>query len=96
MFDQLTLPNGKTVTYHYDDVMDMLFILFEPVEGFTYYDENTGLRGVMIRYDAQDRVVGISAHYIPERLGTENPTDDALRQLVLDLIQQTQPNYIVS
>lgn len=50
----------------------------------------------MIRCDAADRVVGMSARYIPERLGTENPTDDALRRLVLDLIQQTQPDYILS
>ena len=45
--------------------------------------------GVMLRYTMNDeRLIGITAHDVSQRLSPDTPQDIALRQLVQDLVKE--------
>jgi uncharacterized protein YuzE len=85
-----TLNNsGRLVNYEYDDVQDMLFILFVPGRSHAgYYIDADGLRNVMLRYDENDQIIGVSALF-PETMIDGAVTDESIRALTQDLIRQT-------
>jgi uncharacterized protein YuzE len=88
----LTLPTEKTVTYEYDSVQDMLYILFEPEPGDTFYDDVLEMPDVMLRYTIDDeRLVGITVHNLSEKT---NVTKDAeIRLYSADLVNQLMDNH---
>jgi hypothetical protein len=76
-------------TYDYDTLQDMLYILFEPVPGATFYEDVSDRPGVMRRYNLGDeRLVGITVHDVQKRLPSGIPQDKAIRQLVQTLVKQ--------
>ncbi len=79
---------GREVTYDYDPVQDMLYILFEPVTDLTFYEDVPGMPDVMLRYDASgEKVVGVTVHHVASKLAT----DEAIRRFADDLLKQLQP-----
>jgi hypothetical protein len=83
------LTTDQTISYDYDPVQDMLYILLEPVTDATFYDDVPDMPGVMRRYSAADeRLVGITMHDVKSRLLTNLPQDKAIRQLVQILVEQ--------
>ncbi|MCY3934849.1 MAG: hypothetical protein OXG09_02485 [Chloroflexi bacterium] len=72
---------------HYDPAQDMLFVLFEPLGDGGSYRAVSEDRHVMRRYRlADDRLFGISLLFASRRLGTENPSPQAVRQLAEQLV----------
>ena len=67
----------------------MLFIEFEPITFATMYEDVDGDRDVMRRYTFDgERLVGISMLNAEYRLGSENPSPMAIRQLAEQLVTQ--------
>lgn len=83
--------NGKTVFYEYDDVQDMLYVLFEPINGLTYYDDLLDVPEVMLRYNAEnDRLIGFTANHVKHGLNGEQPAIASIDQTVLKLLHQVE------
>ncbi|MEP7200583.1 MAG: hypothetical protein ABI874_12250 [Chloroflexota bacterium] len=77
---ELLLGNGIKLFYEYDVAQDMLYILFKPSVGATYYEDVPQRAGVMLRRDGvTDRVVGITVHNVQYKL---------MQRLVTDLGEQ--------
>jgi uncharacterized protein YuzE len=73
----LTLTDGRSVFFDYDEVQDMLYITFSSSVGPTYYSDSDELDGVMLRYNGEtDEVVGITVHNVKQKM---------CRQLVEDI-----------
>jgi hypothetical protein len=67
----------------------MLYVLFEPVTGATFYDDIPNMPGVMQRYNMGDEcTVSITVHDVKDRLTVDIPQDKAIRQLVQTLVEQ--------
>lgn len=76
----LTLADGRSVFFEYDEIQDMLYITFVPSVGPTYYSDIDELDGVMLRYDGEtDEVVGITVHNVKQKMH---------RQLVEDICRR--------
>lgn len=70
-----------------DLAQDMLFIEFEPIDFGTYYMDVDDDRDVIRRYSFEDdRFVGISMMNAEYRLGSDNPSPAAIRQLAENLV----------
>lgn len=81
------VSTNQTITY--DPLQDMLYILFEPVTGATFYDDVPHMLGVMQRYSTGDeRVIGLTVPDVKDRLRSDIPQDKAIRQLVQTLVEQ--------
>lgn len=86
---QQLVTENETITYDYDSLQDMLYILFEPVTGSTFYEDVPEIPGVMRRYSMDDeRLVGISVHDVENRLPSDTPQPEAIRQLARSLVEQ--------
>ncbi|MBZ0299408.1 MAG: hypothetical protein K8J31_06700 [Anaerolineae bacterium] len=86
---QQLLSTDQIITYDYDPVQDMLYILFEPVTGATFYDDVPDMPGIMRRYSMGDeRMVGITVHDVKGRLSADILQNKAIRQLVQTLVEQ--------
>ena len=73
----------------FDAAQDMLFILFEPLGEGGIYRTVPEDRHVMRRYRLDDdRLFGISLLFASRRLGSENPSPEAIRQLAEQLVTQ--------
>ena len=73
----------------FDAAQDMLFILFEPLGEGGIYRAVPEDRHVMRRYRLEDdRLFGISLLFASRRLGSENPSPKAIRQLAEQLVTQ--------
>ncbi len=80
---EIELNNGKIVYYDYDPTQDMLYVLFTPTVGPTYYEDSDRLPGVMLRYDGQtEKLVGLTIHNVQRKL---------MRDMVRNLIDQALP-----
>jgi len=76
----LTLADGRSVFFEYDEIQDMLYITFAPSVGPTYYSDIDDLDGVMLRYDGEtDEVVGVTVHNVKQKM---------YRQLVEDICRR--------
>ena len=85
---QLLTPDA-TIMYDYDRIQDMLYILFEPVKEATFYEDVPDQPGIMLRFNISDeRVVGITAHDVLERLSSDISQDIAVRHLAQELVNQ--------
>ena len=88
MVQQLLITN-HTITFDYDPLQDMLYILFEPVTGATFYEDVPDMPGIMRRYRAEDeRLIGITAHNVKDRLPPGKSPEQAVRQLAQSLVEQ--------
>ena len=86
---QQLLTSDATITYDYDSVQDMLYILFEPVKEATFYEDVPNQPGIMLRYSvSEERVVGITVHNVANRLPPDMPQDVATRHLAQKLVNQ--------
>jgi hypothetical protein len=86
---QQQLVNDKSIAYDYDSYQDMLYILFEPITGATFYEDVPNMPGVMRRFTLDDeRLVGITVHAVQDRLAANHSQDKALRQLTQTLVEQ--------
>lgn len=79
------------ISYHYDDVMDMLFILFEARPSWSAYEEIDELPGAMRRYDAEDRFVGISVDGVTRHF-TDDTSPENMERLATMLIERFAPS----
>lgn len=87
----LTLPTEKTISYEYDSIQDMLYILFELKPDDTFYDDVHEMPDVMLRYTIDDeRLVGITVHNLSEKINVTN--DAEIRLYSADLINQLVGN----
>lgn len=87
----LTLPTEKTISYEYDSIQDMLYILFELEPADTFYDDVHEMPDVMLRYTIDDeRLVGITVHNLSEKINVTN--DAEIRLYSADLINQLVGN----
>ncbi len=76
----LTLADGQSVFFEYDEIQDMFYITFASSVGPTYYGDIDELDGVMLRYDGEtDEVVGITVHNVKQKMH---------RQLVEDVCRR--------
>lgn len=65
----LTLTDGRSVFFEYDEIQDMLYITFAPSVGPTYYSDIDDLDGVMLRYDGEtDELVGVTVHNVKQKM----------------------------
>lgn len=84
---QPAATSNKILECHYDPAQDMLFVLFEPLGEGGVYRTVPEDRHVMRRYRlADDRFFGISLLFASRRLGSENPSPEAIRQLAGQLV----------
>ena len=80
---ELLLPNGVKLYYEYDAVQDMLYVLFKPSVGATYYEDIPKMPGVMLRHDGKtNEVVGLTVHNVQSKL---------MRRLITDLGERVLP-----
>lgn len=76
----LTLADGQSVFFEYDEVQDMLYITFSSSVGSTFYSDSDELDGVMVRYNGEtEEVVGITVHNVKQKMH---------RQLVEDICRR--------
>ncbi len=81
--NELLLASGQRVFYDYDAPQDMLYVLFRPEIGATYYKDLPDLAGVMLRYDnATNQIVGLTVHNVQRKL---------LQKLIADIGDQVLP-----
>lgn len=86
---QQLIANDKAITYDYDSVQDMLYILFEPVTDATFYEDVAEMPGIMRRFSMGDEhLIGITVHGVKGRLPSPTPQDKAIRQLAQSLVEQ--------
>ncbi len=80
----------ESITYDYDTLQDMLYVLFEPVTGATFYEDVPDIPGVMRRFTMGDdeRLVGITVHDVKKRLPSDLSDSEALRKLTQSLIER--------
>lgn len=79
-------------SFSYDSVQDTLYILFEPVNEPTFYDDVAGRPGVMLRYTVKDKhFVGITVEDVSQYLGKTKASVAEAFGLVHTLIQELQP-----
>jgi hypothetical protein len=78
----LTLTDGQSVFFDYDEVQDMLYITSSSSVGPTYYSDIDDLDGVMLRCDGEtDEVVGMTVHNVKQKM-YQQLVEDICRRVV--------------
>ncbi len=80
------------MNYHFDSIQDTLYILCEPVNEPTFYDDVEGRPGVMLRYTVkEERLVGITVEDVSQYLGQTKASVAEAFGFVHTLIRELQP-----
>ena len=88
---QQLLAGSKSITCDYDELQDMLYILFEPVTGATFYEDVPEMPGVMRRFSADDEhFVELTVHDVAGRPPTDIAQEAAIRELAQALVEQLE------
>ena len=85
-----TLDGDPRVTWSYEPFSEILYVNLRRDIGHTDYVTADGQPDIILRRDPNesDRIVGFMVEYIPQRFGTDMPTDGQLRALASELIEQ--------
>jgi uncharacterized protein YuzE len=85
MSDTPLIPSS-TVTYHYDSYQDALYIHFRPIEEFTHYAESETMPGILLRYDIEDELVGVTVENLSEIEPSALNAEKNMRVYALELV----------
>ena len=88
------LNDDPDITWNYYGFGEILYINLRRDIGLTDYVTVDGQPDVILRRDPNenDRVVGFMVEHVPQRFGTDMPTDGQLRALASELIEKYAPD----